>query len=85
VQNKTALKVVQNGQITMKDCRVPEADRLAAGAQSTIRGQAIVSWAGHRSAWSLEAEVRPIGVTESALARRAGLGRRRWRDHSRTE
>src|SRR5215467_7724015 len=34
IQNKIALKVVQNGQITMKDCRVPEANRLAAGAQS---------------------------------------------------
>src|SRR5262249_10051338 len=34
MQNKIALKVVQNGQITMKDCRVPEANRLAAGAQS---------------------------------------------------
>jgi glutaryl-CoA dehydrogenase len=29
MQNKMALKVVQNGQITMKDCRVPEANRLA--------------------------------------------------------
>ena len=28
IQNKIALKVVQNGQITMKDCRVPEANRL---------------------------------------------------------
>src|ERR1700748_3207221 len=28
IQNKIALKVVQNGQITMKDCRVPEAHRL---------------------------------------------------------
>jgi glutaryl-CoA dehydrogenase len=34
IQNKFALKVVQNGQITMKDCRVPEANRLASGAQS---------------------------------------------------
>jgi glutaryl-CoA dehydrogenase len=34
MQNKIALKVVQNGEITMKDCRVPEANRLAAGAQS---------------------------------------------------
>src|SRR5204862_4435519 len=32
--NKIALKVVQNGQITMKDCRVPDAQRLASGAQS---------------------------------------------------
>src|SRR5881398_2229791 len=28
IENKIALKVVQNGQITMKDCRVPEANRL---------------------------------------------------------
>src|SRR5215468_2753047 len=34
MQNKIALKVVQNGQITMKDCRVPEANRLASGTQS---------------------------------------------------
>src|SRR6202008_978895 len=34
MQNKMALKVVQNGQITMKDCRVPDANRLASGAQS---------------------------------------------------
>jgi alkylation response protein AidB-like acyl-CoA dehydrogenase len=34
IQNKIALKVVQNGQITMKDCRVPDANRLQAGAQS---------------------------------------------------
>ncbi|MGY8669142.1 acyl-CoA dehydrogenase family protein [Bradyrhizobium sp. UFLA05-109] len=34
MQNKIALKVVQNGQITMKDCRVPEANHLGAGTQS---------------------------------------------------
>jgi len=28
IENKMALKVVQNGHITMKDCRVPEANRL---------------------------------------------------------
>ena len=28
IENKIALKVVQNGQITMKDCRVPEENRL---------------------------------------------------------
>src|ERR1700741_2049537 len=28
ILNKIALKVVQNGQITLKDCRVPEANRL---------------------------------------------------------
>src|SRR5262250_2783967 len=34
MHGKIALKVVQNGQITMKDCRVPDANRLASGAQS---------------------------------------------------
>lgn len=28
IQNKMALRVVQNGLITLKDCRVPESDRL---------------------------------------------------------
>src|SRR5215475_232000 len=31
MQNKMALKVVQNGQITMKDCRVPDVNRLQRG------------------------------------------------------
>src|SRR5271166_2976825 len=31
IQNKIALKVVQNGHITLKDCRVPEANRLQGG------------------------------------------------------
>src|SRR5215468_6407018 len=51
MQNKIALKVVQNGQITMKDCRLPEANRLAAGAQSfrdtarVLRGtRYLVAW-----------------------------------------
>src|SRR5881397_629335 len=31
IQNKIALKMVQNGTITMKDCRVPEENHLKAG------------------------------------------------------
>jgi glutaryl-CoA dehydrogenase len=31
MQNKIALKVVQNGVITLKDCRIPEANRLQGG------------------------------------------------------
>ena len=31
IENKIALKVVQNGQITLKDVRVPEANRLQGG------------------------------------------------------
>ena len=34
IQNKIALKVVQNGQITLKDCRVPDANRLQGGSNS---------------------------------------------------
>jgi alkylation response protein AidB-like acyl-CoA dehydrogenase len=34
MHNKIALKVVQNGQITLKDCRVPDANHLASGVQS---------------------------------------------------
>jgi glutaryl-CoA dehydrogenase len=51
MQNKIALRVVQNGQITMTDCRVPEANRLAAGVQSfrdtarVLRGtRYVVGW-----------------------------------------
>jgi alkylation response protein AidB-like acyl-CoA dehydrogenase len=31
IQNKVALKVVQNGLITLKDCRIPEANHLQVG------------------------------------------------------
>ena len=31
IQNKMSLKVVQNGLITLKDCRIPEANRLQGG------------------------------------------------------
>src|SRR3989442_9824611 len=31
IQNKIALKVVQNGEITLKDCRIPESNRLQGG------------------------------------------------------
>jgi alkylation response protein AidB-like acyl-CoA dehydrogenase len=34
IENKIALKVVQNGQITMKDCRVSDANRLQGGSNS---------------------------------------------------
>ncbi len=34
IENKIALKVVQNGQITLTDCRVPDANRLQGGSNS---------------------------------------------------
>src|SRR5579863_5474629 len=37
IQNKIALKVVQNGEITMKDVRVPEANHLQAGKSFPIQ------------------------------------------------
>src|SRR4029453_17966184 len=41
MQNKIALKVVQNGQITMTDCPVPERNRLT-GGKGTFRDPALV-------------------------------------------
>src|SRR5213595_3682235 len=41
IQNKIALKVVQNGHITLKDCRVPDANRLR-GGESSFRDTARV-------------------------------------------
>src|SRR6267154_5463722 len=41
IQNKIALRVVQNGQITLKDVRVPEANRLS-GGQGSFRDTARV-------------------------------------------
>lgn len=40
IENKMALKVVQNGHITMKDCRIPEANRLQNA--NTFRDTALV-------------------------------------------
>ncbi len=40
IENKIALKVVQNGQITLKDCRVPEANRLQ--GDTSFRDTALV-------------------------------------------
>jgi alkylation response protein AidB-like acyl-CoA dehydrogenase len=41
IENKIALKVVQNGEITLKDCRVPDANRLQ-GGESSFRDTARV-------------------------------------------
>ena len=54
IQNKIALKVVQNGLITLKDCRVPEENRLQ--ADNSFRDTArvlrmtryLVGWDGDR-------------------------------------
>src|SRR5262249_46298518 len=41
IQNKIALKVVQNGEITLDNCRVPDANRLQ-GGKGTFRDTALV-------------------------------------------
>ena len=65
IQNKIALKVVQNGQITLNDCRVPDENRLQ-GGQGTFRDTALVLRATrHGVAW--EATGLQMGAYENAL------------------
>ena len=65
MQNKIALKVVQNGQITMKDCRVPEANRLAAGAGSFRDTGRVLRGTRYYVGW--EATGCQMGAYEHAL------------------
>jgi alkylation response protein AidB-like acyl-CoA dehydrogenase len=64
IQNKIALKVVQNGQITLKDCRVPEANRLA-GAQSFRDTARVLRGTRYYVGW--EATGCQMGAYEHAL------------------
>jgi len=65
MQNKIALKVVQNGQITMTDCRVPDANRLQ-GGKGTFRDPALVlRGTRHGSAWEITGT--QMGAYENAL------------------
>src|SRR5215813_6053901 len=65
IQNKIALKVVQNGEITMKDCRIPDANRLQ-GGQGTFRDTALVlRGTRHGSGWEITGG--QMGAYENAL------------------
>src|SRR5215813_3872935 len=65
IQNKIALKVVQNGEITLKDCRVPDANRLQ-GGKGTFRDTALVlRGTRHGSAWEITGS--QMGAYEHAL------------------
>jgi glutaryl-CoA dehydrogenase len=65
MQNKIALKVVQNGQITLKDCHVPDANRLQ-GGKGTFRDAALVlRGTRHGSAWEITGG--QMGAYENAL------------------
>lgn len=64
IQNKIALKVVQNGLITLQDCRVPETDRLQAG-QSFRDTARVLKMTRYLVAW--EATGCAMGAYENAL------------------
>jgi len=64
IQNKIALKVVQNGEITMKDCRVPEANRLQ-GDMSFHDTARVLKMTRFLVAW--EATGCAMGAYENAL------------------
>ncbi len=65
IQNKIALKVVQNGEITMKDCRIPDENRLQGGT-GTFRDAALVlRGTRHGSAWEITG--CQMGAYENAL------------------
>src|SRR6266576_654292 len=64
IQNKIALKIVQNGQITMENCRVPEENRLQ--GDSSFRDTArVLKMARYLVAW--EATGCAMGAYENAL------------------
>jgi len=64
IQNKIALKIVQNGQITMENCRVPEENRLQ--GDSSFRDTArVLKMTRYLVAW--EATGCAMGAYENAL------------------
>jgi alkylation response protein AidB-like acyl-CoA dehydrogenase len=66
IEHKIALKVVQNGHITMKDCRVPDANRLT-GGQGSFRDTArVLRMTRYFVGW--EATGCQMGAYENALA-----------------
>ena len=83
IEHKIALKVVQNGQITLKDVRVPEANRLQGGnsfrdtARVLRMTRYMVGWAStgiQMGAFEATAQIRP-GAT---AIRQADRARSRW-------
>ncbi len=65
IQNKIALKVVQNGQITLSDCRVPDANRLQGGKGSFRDAALVLRGTRHGSAWEITGN--QMGAYENAL------------------
>lgn len=65
MQNKIALKVVQNGQITMTDCRVPDANRLQGGTGTFHDTKLVLRGTRHGSGWEITGT--QMGAYENAL------------------
>ena len=65
IENKIALKVVQNGQITLKDVRVPDANRLQGGEQSFRDTARVLRQTRYLVGW--EATGCQMGAYENAL------------------
>jgi alkylation response protein AidB-like acyl-CoA dehydrogenase len=65
IENKIALKVVQNGQITLKDCRVPEANRLQGGSNSFRDTARVLRQTRYLVGW--ESTGCAMGAYEAAL------------------
>src|SRR6266436_9357754 len=64
ITDKMALKVVQNGRITLKDCRVPEANRLQGGISFRDTAK-VLKMTRYLVAW--EATGCAMGAYENAL------------------
>src|SRR6476620_1966216 len=65
IQNKIALKVVQNGEITMKDCRIPDENRLQGGTGTFRDAAHVLRGTRHGSAWEITG--CQMGAYENAL------------------
>jgi alkylation response protein AidB-like acyl-CoA dehydrogenase len=65
IENKIALKVVQNGQITMTDCRVPDVNRLQGGKGSFRDPALVLRGTRHGVGWEITGA--QMGAYENAL------------------
>jgi glutaryl-CoA dehydrogenase len=65
IENKIALKVVQNGHITLKDVRVPDENRLQGGTGTFRDAANVLRGTRHGSAWEITGT--QMGAYENAL------------------
>ena len=65
IENKIALKVVQNGEITLTDCRVPDTNRLQGGSNSFRDTARVLRQTRYMVGW--ESTGCAMGAYEAAL------------------